>query len=78
MTASRQIKTPTMTVPLLQEEGALQKGLELKKQLTRVLLSDVSCATFTYVSCQWTSLGLRGQTQSKHTAKRVKHMGSMG
>ena len=44
MTASRHIKTPTMTVPLLKEEGAYQKGLELKKQLTRVLLSDVRFA----------------------------------
>lgn len=44
MTASRHIKTPTMTVPLLKEEGVYQKGLELKKQLTRVLLSDVRFA----------------------------------
>lgn len=42
MTASPHIKTPTMTVPLAVEEGAHQKGLRLKKQFTRVLLSDVS------------------------------------
>ena len=55
MTASRHIKTPTMTVPLVQEEGAFQKGLKLKKKLTRVLLSDVSCAPHCLHS-QWALL----------------------
>lgn len=42
MTASPNIKTPAMDVPLLSHEAAREKGAELKKMFTRVCLSDVS------------------------------------
>ncbi len=42
MTASANIKTPAMDVPLLPMEEARKKGEYLKKQFTRVHLSDVS------------------------------------
>ena len=42
MTASPNIKTPSMDVPLLPVHGAKEKGERLKKIFTSVLLGDVS------------------------------------
>ena len=42
MTASPNIKTPSMDVPLLPVHGAKEKGERLKKLFTSVLLGDVS------------------------------------
>ena len=41
MTASPNIKTPAMDVPLLPLPSAHDKGEQLKKQFTRVCLSEV-------------------------------------
>ncbi len=41
MTASPNIKTPSMEVPLLQIPNAEEEGERLKKLFTRVQLSDV-------------------------------------
>ncbi len=51
MTASLNIKTPTMDVPLLPSKDAQLKGEELKKKFTKVYLSDVrKCPS------SWTSI----------------------
>ena len=42
MTASANIKTPAMDVPLLPLPDARQKGEYLKRLFTRVCLADVS------------------------------------
>lgn len=41
MTASPNIKTPAMDVPLLKTTGAKEKGEKLKKMFTRVCISEV-------------------------------------
>ena len=41
MTASASIKTPSMSVPLLQTQQAINKGQYLKKLFTRVSLAEV-------------------------------------
>lgn len=41
MTASANIKTPSMDVPLLSRPDAREQGEKLKKFLTRVCLSEV-------------------------------------
>ncbi len=54
MTASANIKTPAMDVPLLPMEEARKKGEYLKKQFTRVHLSDVSSefyCTLLFIEC---------------------------
>ena len=43
MTASANIKTPAMDVPLHSTDQARLRGKELRKRFTRVHLSDVSC-----------------------------------
>ena len=42
MTASANIKTPAMDVPLLSRPDAKEQGEKLKKYLTSVCLSEVS------------------------------------
>lgn len=42
MVASANIKTPTMSVPVFNTKKALKKVKQLKKQLTRVCLAEVS------------------------------------
>lgn len=42
MVASANIKTPTMSVPVLNTKKAHKKVKQLKKQLTRVSLAEVS------------------------------------
>lgn len=42
MVASANIKTPTMSVPVLNTKKALKKVKQLKKRLTRVCLAEVS------------------------------------
>ena len=44
MTASPNIKTPAMDVPLLSSPQAREEGERLKKLFTRVCLSQVSVA----------------------------------
>ena len=41
MTASPNIKTPAMDVPLFKVDGAREKGEKLKKMFTRVCISEV-------------------------------------
>ena len=41
MTASPNIKTPAMDVPLISSPDAKEKGEKLKKRFTQVLLRDV-------------------------------------
>ncbi len=56
MTASANIKTPAMDVPLLPMEEARKKGEDLKKLFTRVHLSDVSSE---FYSCSLSVLYVR-------------------
>lgn len=48
MVASANIKTPMMSVPVLSTKKAHKKVKQLKKQLTRVCLAEVShlCSVF--------------------------------
>ena len=48
MTASPNIKTPAMEVPLSRQPGAQAEGERLKKYFTRVCLSQVSVS-----ECVW-------------------------
>ena len=41
MVASLNIKTPTMEIPVLHNEEALEKARELKRKFSRVFLSQV-------------------------------------
>ena len=50
MTASANIKTPSMDVPLLCRPGAREEGEKLKRQFTRVCLNEVSVLQ---VSLNW-------------------------
>ena len=60
MTASANIKTPTMDVPVLTGHKVLKKAKQLQKKLTKVYLSQVS----------WEGLQLR--TTNSLTKKEAK------
>ncbi len=50
MSASPNIKTPSMDVPLLSTQEAREKGVELKRKFTRVCLNEVSIDQIIIVS----------------------------
>lgn len=48
MVASSNIKTPMMSIPVLNSKKALKKATTLRKKLTRVCLAEVSTSVLRY------------------------------
>lgn len=51
MVASSNIKTPMMSIPVLNSKKALKKATTLRKKLTRVCLAEVSTSVLCLGTC---------------------------